>query len=152
MHIDIVHFTPWRSLSGGLLLGLAAAVLYLGIGRVAGVSGIFGKLVCDQEENSGWRLAFLVGLIVAAPLWQLMAPATFPEFRLDIHGPLAWTFFVVAGLLVGFGSRMANGCTSGHGICGLARFSGRSLVAVSGFMVGGIGMVYVIRHVFGSVA
>lgn len=150
MHIDIVHFTPWRSLSGGLLLGLAATVLYLGIGRAAGVSGIFGKLVCDQAEDSGWRLAFLVGLIVAVPLWQLLAPEVSLGFRLDIHGPLAWALFSVAGLLVGFGSRMANGCTSGHGICGLARFSRRSLVAVTGFMVGGMGVVYVIRHVFGG--
>lgn len=150
MHIDIAHFTPWRSLSGGLLIGLAAAVLYLGIGRVAGVSGIFGKLVCDQEEDSGWRLAFLVGLIVAVPLWQLLAPEASLSFRLDIQGPLAWAIFSVAGLLVGFGSRMANGCTSGHGICGLARFSRRSLVAVAGFMVGGMGVVYVIRHVLGG--
>ena len=149
MPIDIAHFTPWRSLSGGLLIGLAAAVLYLGIGRVAGVSGIFGKLVCDQEANSGWRLAFLAGLIVAAPLWQLVAPGESVGFRLDIQGPLAWALFSVAGLLVGFGSRMANGCTSGHGICGLARLSRRSLVAVAGFMAGGMGVVYVTRHLVG---
>lgn len=150
MHIDIVNFTPWRSLSGGVLIGLAAALLYLGIGRVAGVSGIFGKLVCDQEEQSGWRLAFLAGLVVAVPLWQLVAPEASLGLRLDIQGPLAWALFSVAGLLVGFGSRMANGCTSGHGICGLARFSGRSLVAVAGFMVGGMWVVYFIRHVVGT--
>lgn len=150
MPIDIAHFTPWRSLSGGLLIGLAAAVLYLGIGRVAGVSGIFGKLVCDQEANSGWRLAFLIGLIVAAPLWLLVAPDESLSFRPNIQGPLAWALFSVAGLLVGFGSRMANGCTSGHGICGLARFSSRSLVAVAGFMAGGMGVVYVTRHLVGA--
>lgn len=150
MQVDFASFTPWPSLLGGVLIGLAAALLYLGIGRVAGVSGIFGKLVCDQEPDSGWRFAFLVGLIFSSPLWSALASGASPAYRLHLDGTLSWAIFCVAGLAVGFGSRMANGCTSGHGICGLARFSRRSLVAVLGFMAGGVWAVYLVRHVLGD--
>lgn len=149
MTIDFTHFTPWYALSGGLLIGLGAALLFLGTGRIAGVSGIFGKLVCDQASDSGWRLAFLSGLVASGVLWNVLAS---PEsvFRLRLETPAAWAAFSVAGLLVGFGARMANGCTSGHGVCGLARLSGRSLVAVPCFMLSAAAAVYLTRHVLGA--
>ena len=150
MQVDIASFTPWPALLGGILIGLAAALLYLGVGRIAGVSGIFGKLVCDQAAGSGWRFAFLTGLILSAPLWNALGSGAPPAFRLHLDNPLAWAIFCVAGLAVGFGSRMANGCTSGHGICGLARFSRRSLLAVLTFMTAGMVAVYLVRHWLGD--
>lgn len=149
MTIDFNHFTPWDALLGGLLIGLGAALLFLGTGRVAGVSGIFGKLVCDRAPDSGWRFAFLAGLVGSGVLWRLLGNPQ-GAFQQGFETPGAWAVFSVAGLLAGFGARMANGCTSGHGVCGLARLSGRSLVAVPCFMLGGGLAVYLIRHVLGG--
>lgn len=149
MTIDFNHFTPWDALFGGLLIGLAAAVLFLTTGRIAGVSGIFGKLVCDQAPDSGWRFAFLVGLIGSGVLWAWLGVPD-SVFSLRPGTPGAWGALCMAGLLAGFGARMANGCTSGHGVCGLARLSARSLVAVPCFMLGGALAVYLMRHVLGA--
>lgn len=132
-------FTPLSALLGGALIGLAATLLYAGIGRIAGVSGILNSAI-ETRTQRGWRVAFLLGLIAAAGAWlagnDTPARAGFP---------LGW--LLVAGLLVGFGTRLGNGCTSGHGICGLARLSKRSLVAVAAFMGSGIATVYLMRHV-----
>jgi uncharacterized membrane protein YedE/YeeE len=144
MTIDWNHFTPWASLAGGALIGLAAAGFVLLNGRVAGISGILGGLLFVPPQDRAWRVAFLAGLILALPLWLAFAPR--PEFRIDA----GWAAIVAAGLLVGIGTRYAAGCTSGHGVCGLSRFSLRSLVATLSFMGAGFVAVYVLRHLVGG--
>jgi uncharacterized membrane protein YedE/YeeE len=142
--IDWTHFTPWRSLAGGLLIGLAALLLYRGNGRLAGVSGILGGAL-EGARPLGWRLAFLLGLALAPALVLPFVPAVGSAPA----SPAAWVV-VAGGLLVGYGSRLANGCTSGHGVCGLARLSGRSLVAVLTFMGSGVATVFLVRHGWGG--
>ncbi len=144
MTIDWAHFTPWASLAGGALIGLAAAAFALLNGRVAGISGILGGLLFVPAHDRAWRVAFIGGLILALPLWVAIAPM--PAFRIDA----GWGTLVLAGLLVGLGTRYAGGCTSGHGVCGLSRFSLRSLVATLSFMAAGFAVVYLLRHVAGG--
>ena len=128
--MDIVNFTPWQGLAGGLLLGAGAALLLLFYGRVAGFSGIISQLVCSQRtSDSRWRLVFLTGVVISGTM--LHGLSGFPMPEIDTPVPV----LILAGLLVGFGTRLGNGCTSGHGICGLSRFSVRSLVAVVTFML-----------------
>lgn len=143
MHIDWTHFTPLASFGGGLLIGLGAAVLLLANGRVAGVSGIVGGLLRPARGDIGWRLAFLLGLL-AAPLGWLALQAM-PPAQID-HTP---ALLAVSGLLVGLGTRFGSGCTSGHGVCGIARLSPRSIVATLCFVAAGFATVYVMRHVLG---
>jgi uncharacterized membrane protein YedE/YeeE len=140
MTIDWNHFTPWASLAGGIILGLAAALFVLLNGRVLGISGILGGLVKPQAGDAGWRIAFVAGLIAAPVLWRLFAPLPIP--RVDASVPV----LVIAGLLVGWGTRYGSGCTSGHGVCGLARLSPRSLAATLAFMAAGFATVFVARH------
>ena len=140
MTIDWQHFTPWASLAGGMLIGLAAALLILFNGRIAGISGIVGGLLRPRSGDLGWRIAFLAGLIgtpLLYPLWQALPPV-----QIDA-GPPA---LIVAGLLVGVGVRYGAGCTSGHGVCGLSRLSPRSLAATCAFMAAGFLTVYLLRH------
>lgn len=137
-------FTPWSSLAGGVLIGLSAALLILGSGRVAGISGIVGGLLRPGGPDTTWRLAFLGGLLVAPLLWRLFA--ALPEAQPVAAGGL----LVVAGLLVGIGTRYGSGCTSGHGVCGLSRLSPRSLVATLAFMGAGFATVYIVRHLLGA--
>lgn len=137
-------FTPVSALIGGALIGLAAVWLLATLGRIAGVSGILNASI-DQQEERGWRLAFLLGLIAGAAAWFSLSGA--PH-----RSGFPWPWLALAGLLVGFGTRLGNGCTSGHGICGLARFSRRSLWAVAVFMAVAMGTVFVVRHVFGGLA
>ena len=137
-------FTPVTALIGGVLIGLAATLLYAGIGRIAGISGIVNNAI-ERRQERGWRLAFLAGLLAAAAAWFAWSGEA-PRNGF----PLPW--LLAAGLLVGFGTRLGNGCTSGHGICGLARLSKRSLAAVVAFMASGIATVYVVRHVIGGMA
>ena len=144
MTIDWTHFTPLSALFGGLLIGLSAAVLLLCNGRIAGISGIVGGLL--QRYKAGdfaWRVAFVLGLVLAPVLYRLFAEL--PESRIDA----GWAMLVVAGVLVGFGSRLGSGCTSGHGVCGVSRLSPRSLVATATFMTTGFVAVYVVRHLLG---
>jgi len=143
MVIDSIHFTPLASFGGGLLIGLGAAVLLLANGRVAGVSGIAGGLLRPARGDIGWRLAFLLGLL-AAPLGWLALQAM-PPAQID-HTP---ALLAVSGLLVGIGTRFGSGCTSGHGVCGIARLSPRSIVATLCFVAAGFLTVYVMRHVLG---
>jgi len=137
-------FTPVSALVGGALIGLSATLLYGTLGRIAGVSGILNSAI-EQRSERGWRIAFLLGLVAAAAAWFAIAdvsPRTgFPLLSL-----------IGAGLLVGFGTRLGSGCTSGHGICGLARLSKRSLVAVLVFMGSGFVTVFIARHVLGVLA
>jgi uncharacterized protein len=143
MGIDWIHFTPLASFGGGLLIGLGTAVLLLANGRVAGVSGIAGGLLRPARGDIGWRLAFLLGLL-AAPLGWLALQAM-PPAQID-HTP---ALLAVSGLLVGLGTRFGSGCTSGHGVCGIARLSPRSLAATLCFLAAGFATVYVVRHVLG---
>ncbi len=144
MNIDYVHFTPWASLVGGLLVGLSAAIYVLGLGRVAGIAGIVGTalraLTRGSVRSQGARLAFLLGLLIAPALWTLARPLP-PMTSVAGIGTL-----LAAGLLVGVGVRMGNGCTSGHGVCGLSRFSPRSLANVGAFMGAGVAAVSVVKH------
>lgn len=143
MTIDWIHFTPWHSLAGGLLIGLAAAAFILLNGRIAGISGILGGLLRPVRGDIAWRLAFLAGLVGAPFAYALAAPL--PEADIAAgDGAL-----VVAGLLVGIGTRYGAGCTSGHGVCGLSRLSPRSLVATLTFMLAGFATVFVLRHLVG---
>lgn len=144
MLIDLAHFTPVTALLGGLLIGLAAALLLLWTGRIAGISGILGGLLSLPRGDMGWRLTFLVGLMGAPILTSLLGlPAT-----VDIEA--SWSNVLVAGFLVGIGTRFAGGCTSGHGVCGISRGSLRSLVATMTFMTTGLLTVFVQRHLLGG--
>jgi uncharacterized membrane protein YedE/YeeE len=140
----MANFTPWASLSGGLLIGLAVALLWLGNGRVAGISGMVGNLASAGSGDVAWRVAFLAGLI-AAP-WCYAGVVGAPVIRLDGAVPVV----IAGGLLVGFGTRLGGGCTSGHGVCGLARFSRRSIMATCLFMAAGFLTVFVMRHIAGA--
>ena len=139
MTIDWTHFTPWSSLAGGMLIGVAAALLVLLSGRIAGISGIVGGLIAARRGDLAWRFAFIGGLLVA-PLAMVFYPMN-PRIDAGL-GTLA-----LAGLLVGLGTRYGSGCTSGHGVCGLSRLSPRSLVATAAFMGAGILTVFVTRHI-----
>ncbi|AJC18219.1 YeeE/YedE family protein [Pandoraea sputorum] len=141
MTLDSLHFTPWASLAGGVLIGIAAVWLMLSAGRIAGISGIAGGLLRPRAGDVAWRVAFIVGLM-AAP-WVYRAVAIVPEVQVEASAAT----LVAAGLLVGFGTRLGSGCTSGHGVCGLSRLSWRSLVATLCFMATGFLTVYVVRHV-----
>jgi uncharacterized membrane protein YedE/YeeE len=144
MTIDWTHFTPWASLAGGVLLGVASAVFILANGRILGISGILGGLLGPKPGDAGWRIAFLLGLLAAPVSFWLISPAGFlPAPRIDAGIGTV----VAAGLLVGFGTRYGSGCTSGHGVCGLARLSPRSMVATLTFMAAGFLTVFLIRHV-----
>lgn len=140
MQIDWNHFTPWASLLGGILLGLSASLFILVNGRILGISGIVGGLLNARSGDAAWRLAFVLGLVVAPAVYAL------------VGGPVAatvdagWATVIVAGLLVGVGTRYGAGCTSGHGVCGLSRLSPRSLVATLAFMGAGFAIVFVVRH------
>ena len=137
MTIDWVHFTPWASAAGGVLIGLAAAMLLLLNGRIAGISGIVGGLLAAPRRDVAWRVAFVLGLF-AAPLVMMFYPMA-P--RIDAGTGV----LILAGLLVGIGTSYASGCTSGHGVCGLSRLSPRSLVATAAFMAAGIATVYLLK-------
>lgn len=140
MQIDWNNFTPWASLAGGMLIGLSAAVFVLFNGRIAGISGILGGLLEWPKGDVAWRVAFLAGLIGAPLVYG--AVLTLPEVRIDADFPT----LIIAGLLVGVGTRYGSGCTSGHGVCGLSRMSPRSLVATVAFMLAGFATVFVVRH------
>lgn len=142
MTLDWTHFTPWASLAGGLALGAASATFVLLNGRILGISGILGGLLRPLRGDAAWRLAFLLGMLAAPLAWQLAAPL--PAFRAETGTPV----LVLAGLLVGWGTRQGSGCTSGHGVCGLSRLSPRSLVATLAFMAAGFVTVFFVRHVF----
>lgn len=140
MTFDTLHFTPWTALAGGLLIGAAAVWLMLSDGRIAGISGIVGGLLRPRAGDVGWRVAFVLGMLLAP--WAYRAVAVVPEAQIDASTAM----LVTAGLLVGFGTRLGSGCTSGHGVCGLSRLSWRSLVATLCFMATGFLTVFVVRH------
>lgn len=144
MSIDWNHFTPFTALAGGVLIGIAAAMFVLLNGRIAGISGVLGGLLGASRGDVVWRVAFILGL-VGAPLVYLLF-AALPRLQIDAgYGAL-----ILAGLLVGIGTRYGAGCTSGHGVCGLSRLSPRSLVATVAFMGAGFATVFVTRHLLGA--
>jgi uncharacterized membrane protein YedE/YeeE len=143
MTIDWSNFTPWISLAGGLMIGLATALFILFNGRISGISGIVGGLLSPARGDVAWRIAFLAGLVISPLAFALAAPL--PEVQVDASYPV----LLIAGLLVGIGTRYGSGCTSGHGICGLSRRSPRSMVATLAFMFAGFVTVYIVRHVIG---
>ncbi|MDR0770793.1 MAG: YeeE/YedE family protein [Burkholderiales bacterium] len=144
MTIDWAQFTPWTSFLGGMLIGLAASLLVLFNGRIAGISGIVGNLFASPKKQEAWRWFFVAGLLLSAVLYKFSVgypPAQYPSS--------GWVL-IVAGLLVGFGARLGSGCTSGHGICGLSRLSRRSLAATLVFMTTAATTVYITRHLIGG--
>jgi len=140
MTIDWSAFTPWTALAGGALIAASAALLAMLSGRIAGISGIVGGLLRPAPGDIGWRLAFLAGLVLAPLAYALVAAV--PASLVDAP---AW-IVAVGGLLVGWGTRLGSGCTSGHGVCGLARRSPRSFAATLAFMAAGFATVFVARH------
>ncbi|MFM0084993.1 YeeE/YedE family protein [Paraburkholderia sediminicola] len=144
MSIDIASFTPGLSLTGGLVIGAAAAVLVLFNGRIAGISGILGGLLSSPQKDAGWRVAFIAGLVGAPVLAGFLGNPIAPDIQ------AGWSEILIAGFLVGICTRYASGCTSGHGVCGISRGSIRSLVATATFMVSGFVTVFVFRHLLGG--
>ena len=144
MTVDWSAFTPWSATIGGIVIGAAAALFVLVNGRVAGISGIAGGMLHPRSGDLAWRLAFIAGLVLA-PLACAMVGV-----QLSATIDASYTVLIVAGLLVGIGTRYAGGCTSGHGVCGLSRLSPRSLAATLSFMAAGFVVVFVVRHVIGA--
>ena len=144
MTIDWNSFTPWASLAGGLIIGIAAAMFILLNGRIAGISGVLGGLLKPVRGDISWRVAFTAGLLGAPLVYALVTELPRPQIDAGYAG------LVAAGLLVGVGTRYGSGCTSGHGVCGISRFSPRSLVATAAFMLAGFVTVFVARHVIGA--
>jgi uncharacterized protein len=143
MTIDWLHFSPWSALAGGALIGVAAALFVVANGRIAGISGLLGSLLTRAGEGRAEKALFLLGLLSAPLLWQLFGRLPAIEFQ------GGWLSLLLAGVLVGVGSRYGAGCTSGHGVCGISRLSGRSLLATLVFMAAGFAMVFILRHLLG---
>ncbi len=139
------NFTPASAMAGGALIGLSAAVLWVANGRIAGISGILGGMLAPLDADFAWRAAFIAGLIVA-PLLYRLAGGPLP----DLHATAPFALVVAAGLLVGFGTRLGSGCTSGHGVSGLARLSPRSFAATAVFLLTAAATVFLTRHVMGT--
>ncbi|CNI16266.1 MULTISPECIES: YeeE/YedE family protein [Yersinia] len=142
MTIDWANFTPYSALAGGAILGIAVTLLLLWNGRIAGISGILGGLLPPKSGDISWRVTFIIGLIISPFIYSLFT--VLPAIQIEADFPT----LIVAGLLVGIGTRYGAGCTSGHGVCGLARFSLRSLVATLSFMFTGFLTVWLVRHLF----
>ncbi len=140
------NFTLVSSLVGGMLIGLSAVLFMLLNGRIAGVSGIAGGLIAPVAGDWQWRLAFVLGLI-CGPLVFMALGGQLPDIQFPVSSPFA---LAAAGLIVGFGTRLGGGCTSGHGVCGVSRLSPRSIVATVAFMFTGFATVYIIRHLLGA--
>ena len=141
--IDWNNFAPWTSLAGGLMIGIATALFLVFNGRIAGISGIVGGLLTPARGDIAWRLAFVGGLVLSPLVFSSIAPL--PQVHIEAGYPV----LILAGLLVGIGTRYGSGCTSGHGVCGLSRRSPRSMVATVAFMFAGFVTVYVVRHLVG---
>lgn len=143
MTIDWNNFTPWTSLAGGLLIGVATVLFLIFNGRIAGVSGIVGGLLNPKRGDISWRIAFVSGLVLSPLTFALVF--SLPKVQVESN----YYVLILAGLLVGIGTRYGSGCTSGHGVCGLSRRSPRSFVATLAFMLAGFVTVYIIRHLIG---
>ena len=140
------NFTPVASVLGGTLIGLSASAMLLFMGKIAGISGIVGGLVSLRKDDVLWRIAFVAGLLTGGFILTSLAPQLFQVDIVRSAGAL-----VLAGFMVGFGARLGNGCTSGHGVCGIGRLSRRSIVATIIFIIVGAATVYIVNHLFGGV-
>ena len=145
MTIDWVNFTPWHALAGGLLIGLAASLFILFFGRVMGISGIVGGLLKPTTGDIAWRIAFVLGIFAAPWVWLVFAEPVPVTIEADT------TTLVIAGLLVGLGTRLANGCTSGHGVCGISRLSLRGIAATFAYLLAGGVIMVAARHWLGII-
>lgn len=143
MNVDWLNFTPWSSLARGALIGLAASLFVVGNGRIAGISGLIGSLLQRNREGASEKALFILGLLVAPLLWGLFKALPPIEFQ------SGWSGLILAGVLVGLGTRYGSGCTSGHGVCGISRLSPRSMLATACFMLSGFFTVFVLRHLTG---
>lgn len=141
----MTEFTPITGLIGGLIIGIASVLMLWGSGRITGISGIFGGLLSPGSGDFAWRVAFVAGLVGGGLLWPMITGNALP-----ITLQVSWPIMLVAGFIVGFGARLGSGCTSGHGVCGLARMSPRSFVAVPTFMVSAAVTTYVMKHIIGA--
>jgi uncharacterized membrane protein YedE/YeeE len=141
----MMEFTPVSSFAGGVLIGAAASLLLVASGRIAGISGIVGGLLDRPKGDVAWRVAFVAGLVTGGGVLRGLMPGAIGAPA--VASPLV---LVSAGLLVGFGTRLGNGCTSGHGVCGVSRLSRRSLVATGVFMAAGMAATFVVRHLLGG--
>ena len=141
--MDIENFTPASALIGGALIGLSATLLLWLTGRIAGVSGIAGGLLAKRPGDMAWRAMFIVGLLAGAGFYGLVAPV-------PIETDASWPILIAGGLLVGFGTQLGRGCTSGHGVCGIARLSPRSIFATLVFMASAVATMFLVRHVIGA--
>lgn len=141
--IDWNNFTPWMSLAGGLMIGIATVLFLVFNGRIAGISGIVGGMLKPARGDIAWRIAFVVGLVLSPLVFSIATPL--PQVHIEASNPV----LITAGLLVGIGTRYGSGCTSGHGVCGLSRRSPRSMMATIAFMFAGFVTVYVVRHLVG---
>jgi len=139
------NFTPLASLAGGVLIGLSAAAMLFFDGKIVGISGILAGVLRPVKSDTSWRLSFIGGLVTGGLVLRVLLPVSFQFGTLRSNGALA-----IAGLLVGVGTRLGNGCTSGHGVCGVARLSVRSMVATTIFMATGAAVVYVVNHLLGA--
>lgn len=149
--MSVTMFTPLQGLLGGLLIGLSAALWLWLYGRVAGISGIVGGLTLDRVPGDrAWRVRFLLGMVGGAALYSWLAPALLGSSHFSVDLQVGWPGMIVGGLIVGFGTRMGSGCTSGHGVCGIARLSWRSIAATATFMAFGVLTTFVLRHVVGG--
>ena len=141
MLIDWNNFTPWSAIFGGLMLGIASALFILLNGRIAGICGILGGLYRPQRNDIGWRVAFIIGLILAPLAWATVN--TLPNINIEASNSL----LAISGLIVGISTRYGSGCTSGNGVCGISRLSPRSIIATLAFMGTGFLTVFIVRHV-----
>jgi len=144
MILDTLHCTPWSALAGGALIGLAASVMVVANGRVAGISGLLGSLLSPGDSGRGEKALFILGLLAAPLLWALFEVWPAIEFKTGTVG------LIIAGLCVGIGTRYGSGCTSGHGVCGISRLSPRSMAATAAFMASGFVTVFMLRHLWGG--
>ena len=144
MIIDWAHFTPWTSLAGGMLIGLGAGLFVVLNGRIAGISGLLASLLERGGEGRGEKGLFMLGVLLAPLLWVVFSTLPVPQFQTNGLGLL------MAGLLVGVGTRYGSGCTSGHGVCGISRLSPRSMAATAAFMASGFVTVFMLRHLWGG--
>lgn len=151
--MTIINFTPWSAIIGGALIGLSAAFLLLTKGRIAGISGIFGGIVYPEKGDVAWRVVFIVGLVIGGFAYQWISGASTEGLFKGvghIQSVVSSPMLILGGLFVGIGTTIGTGCTSGHGICGLARRSPRSLVATLSFMAAGLITVFIVKAILGA--
>lgn len=141
----MTEFTPVSGLLGGMLIGVASVLMLWGIGRIAGISGIYGGVLTPAPGDVAWRAFFIGGMLLGGLLWPILSGEPLP-----VELQVSWPLMLFAGLLVGFGTRLGSGCTSGHGVCGIGRLAPRSMVATAVFMVSAFFTTFVARHVIGG--